>query len=190
MGGAIRAVETSRIAFGPYSLSGNGAFAVPIVLAPVAIFAGWAWLMRARTGTPAEMTLYAVGMIVGTGLGYGIVVGEPLTVLSGVLGFGPFTVLPALFAGLTIRSLGSRKLATNTAALALAFVGGALVASLPPVAFAGGLGVTGVSVGAGVVASQHASTAATVALGVALVLLAIMQAFAAPLLILPLFVQR
>lgn len=48
IGIAMRLVETSRIAFGPYALYGNGALVVPALLGPLGLFVGWA-LLHAHT---------------------------------------------------------------------------------------------------------------------------------------------
>jgi hypothetical protein len=39
-------LEHSRIAFGTYALYGNGAFIVPSLLAPYALYPGWTWVLR------------------------------------------------------------------------------------------------------------------------------------------------
>jgi hypothetical protein len=72
LAGAIGAVltvlaEHSQIAFGSYSLFGNGALIVPGLVAPYAIFAGWTWAIR-RGGRALELALFVVGLHFGLGL--------------------------------------------------------------------------------------------------------------------------
>jgi len=67
--GAVLTVlaEHSRIALGGYTLFGNGAFIVPSLFIPYAIFAGWTWLIR-RGGRALELALFAVGLHFGLGV--------------------------------------------------------------------------------------------------------------------------
>lgn len=190
VGAAIRAVETSRIAFGPYALYGNGAFAVPFVLSPLAIFVGWT-LLAGRPGSAAiARTIFTLAVVVGVGIGYGVVMGDPSSVTGAVIGFGLFTIPSALVAGLTIGALRSRRVGADGRAVVGTFVLGALLAALPPFLYVGGLGVSGLSVGAGVVASERSTFAAATAVGVALLLLLLVQSFALPIVLGPLFGTR
>lgn len=190
IGAASRSVETSRIAFGPYALYGNGALAIPAVLGPVAIFAGWAWLMRALPAATLPMALYVIGLDLGGGLGYALLAGQGFFPPMIVMGFGIFLVPTAVIAALTIWVLRRTSLAASTRALAIAFVGSAVLFAIPPLAFFGGFGGSGIPVGAGLVAARHASSAAAVAVGVAVALLAVVQVFALPILAAPLLAPR
>ncbi|HEX9437673.1 MAG TPA: hypothetical protein VGA16_11005 [Candidatus Limnocylindria bacterium] len=189
MGAVTRSVETSRLAFGPYALYGNGALAIPMILAPIALYVGWSWLMRRAHGLTDQLAIYVLGLILGTGLGYGAAMGAPSSMMSGILGLGLFVMPATLFAGLAVVVLRSRGL-TSTGALAAAFIAGGVLAAVPPFAFAGGFGVTGISAGAMVLASERASLKAAVALGAAMALFAVVQAFAFPLLVAPFFMPR
>ncbi|MBM4434179.1 MAG: hypothetical protein FJ028_03540 [Chloroflexi bacterium] len=71
VGALTRIVETPRIAFGPYALDGNGALAIPVILAPLVVFAGWLWLTRRTRWLSPETVVYAVGLVLGSGMGYG-----------------------------------------------------------------------------------------------------------------------
>jgi hypothetical protein len=86
-----------------------------------------------------------------------------------------------VLAGLAVAVLRRPALRANTAALVIAFVGGALLAAVPPFSFIGGIGLPGISAGAGVVATERSSTAAAIAVGASLFLLMLVQTFAVPL---------
>lgn len=182
IGAITRSVETSRLAFGPYALYGNGALVVPVILAPIAIFIGWAWPIRAW-GYGWPVAAYTLGMIAGPALGYAALIGQPPSAM--LLSFGMFIVPTAVFAALTISALRSRRLRASTPAIIAAFIGGTLLAAIPPFSFAGGIGVNGISVAAAVVASERATVAAVVGLGIAVALVALVQSFALPLLLGP-----
>lgn len=188
IGLVTRSVETSRIAFGPFALYGNGALAVPVILGPVAIFAGWVWLIR-RSQWPGPQLVYALATVLGTGLGYGVGMGQPLATLGAIVGLGLFIVPTALLTALTVVILRARRI-TSTGAIAAVYVGGALIGALPPFAFLGGLGVSGISVGGGIIASERASRSAVLCVGASLLLLSLVQSFALPLLIGPLVGPR
>jgi hypothetical protein len=60
-------LEHSGIAFGTYALYGNGAFIVPGLLAPFALYPGWTWILR-RGGRALELAVYVLGLHLGVGL--------------------------------------------------------------------------------------------------------------------------
>lgn len=186
VGAVTRIVETSRIAFGPYALYGNGALAVPVILAPLVIFAGWAWLMRRTGGLSPASAVYAMGVVFGCGMGYAAAQQDISLALGATVGIGLFVVPTAVLAAVTAALLLARR-PTSTPALIAAFVIGALIGAAPPFAYIGGLGVNGISAGAGIVAVRGARRGAVVAVGVALLALVLAQAFALPLLIGPAF---
>lgn len=188
VGALTRIVETSRIAFGPYALYGNGALAVPVILAPIAIFVGWAWLMRRAGRLSLASAVYALGVVFGCGMGYAAAQ-QDISALGATVGIGLFVVPTAVLAAVTTALLLARR-PTSTPALITAFVIGALIGAVPPFAFIGGLGINGISAGAGIVAVQGARPRAVVAVGVALLALVLAQAFALPLLIGPAFAPR
>jgi len=63
-------VEHSRIAFGPFALYGNGAFAVPAVAVPLALYLGWTSVAGRRAGRPwvVALALYTLGLHLGIGV--------------------------------------------------------------------------------------------------------------------------
>ena len=67
-------LEHSRIAFGPFALSGNGALIAPGLGAPLALYFGWLRLARGTATVPlVPAAAYAVGLDVG--IGAAVVVG-------------------------------------------------------------------------------------------------------------------
>jgi len=62
-------VEHSRIEFGRYALYGNGAFAVPAVGVPLALYAGWTELARshAERARRVAVALFTAGLYFGIG---------------------------------------------------------------------------------------------------------------------------
>ena len=69
---AIAAIEVGSEHYGPsfgrFSLKGNGAFAVPTILVPLAIFWGWSWIANRWSGRSLPPTvLYTAGLYLGTG---------------------------------------------------------------------------------------------------------------------------
>jgi hypothetical protein len=189
VGALTRIVETSRIAFGPYALYGNGALAVPVILAPIAIFAGWSWLTRRTGWLSLESFVYVVGVVLGSGMGYAAAQQDISSALGATLGIGLFVVPAAVLAAITGTLLRARRL-TSTPALVTAFIVGVLIAAVPPFAYIGGLGINGISAGTGVIATQGARPRAVLAVGLALAALVLVQAFALPLLIGPAFSPR
>ena len=63
-------IEHSRIAFGQYALYGNGAFAVPAVVVPLALYAGWSDLARRHVegARRVALVLFTAGLYLGIGL--------------------------------------------------------------------------------------------------------------------------
>jgi hypothetical protein len=190
IGALSRAVESSRIALGPYALYGNGALAIPGILGPVATFAGWIVLMRLMRAAAIPMTAYLVGLDLGGGLGYAVLAGQGVFPPMIVMGFGIFLIPTAAIAALTIWVLRRTGLASSATALAVAFVGSAVLFAIPPLAFFGGFAGSGIPVGAGLTASRNASSAAAALVGIAVALLAIVQVFALPIIAAPLLAPR
>src|SRR2546428_8280911 len=64
-------IEHSRIEFGRYALYGNGAFAVPAVGVPLALYAGWTELARshAERARRVAVALFTAGMFFCVGAG-------------------------------------------------------------------------------------------------------------------------
>ena len=62
------AAEHSRIAVGSYALSGNGSIIVLVVLAPFALYPGWAWLLAHEGDRRLEAALYTLGLHFGVGM--------------------------------------------------------------------------------------------------------------------------
>ena len=62
-------IEHSRIEFGRYALYGNGAFAVPAVGVPLALYAGWTELARshAERARRVAVALFTAGLYSGIG---------------------------------------------------------------------------------------------------------------------------
>src|SRR5256712_9497163 len=58
-------IEHSRIEFGHYALYGNGAFAVPAIGVPLALYAGWTELARshAERARRVAVALFAAGLV-------------------------------------------------------------------------------------------------------------------------------
>ena len=189
IGAVTRVIETSRLEVGPYALYGNGALAVPVILAPLLLFAGWSWLVRRTGWGSGAIAVYALGIVLGSGMGYGAAAGSIGAAGPATLGIGLFVVPTALLAAITVTLL-RRQAPTSTPALVAAYLFGGLIGAIPPFAFIGGLGINGISAGAAIVAGERASLAASLALGGALALLVLVQAFALPLVVGPLFASR
>ena len=187
----MRAVETSRIAFGPFALYGNGALIVPAALLPLAIYALWTALGRRQTQPPwAPAILSLVGLNVGLGA-YQIAadpgaLGPETPALVVLNPFGLlFIVPPAVLAALTVWLFRSGRIPTTPVAVSAAVLLGVLAGAVPPLAFAGGLASAGIVVGAAIVAALRARAIwAPFVVGGALLLLLLVQGFAVPLLIL------
>lgn len=193
IGIAMRLVETSRIAFGPYALYGNGALVVPALLGPLGLFVGWALLLRSRKQAPAgAMALFGLAMAASVGLGYGLLafglsaLASPLS----LIGPGIFIVPTVLLASITVALFASGRVRPSPVVLSLAMVGGILIGAIPPFSYLGGIGTSGIAAGAAVIAGARATPAALVALGAALLLLVLVQAFALPLFLMPVPPER
>lgn len=140
------AAEHSRIAFGSYTLSGNGAIIVLAILAPFALYPGWAWLLARKGDRRLEAALYTLGLHFGVGMLSVLEVvlypqSTDTTLLSAAPGFlltGTLFVIPAaLFAAATcwlVRS-GRVEISPLTAAF------GIVIAGLTALLFGAGLGI-------------------------------------------------
>ncbi len=140
------AAENSRIAFGTYALYGNGAIIVPAILAPFALYLGWAWLLAHEGDRRLEAALYVLGLHFGVGM---LSVLEAVlypqsadvTLLSaapGLLLTGALFVIPAaLFGAATLWLIRSGRLAITPLTAAFGIVMAALTALL----FGAGLGI-------------------------------------------------
>ncbi len=140
------AAEHSRIAFGSYALYGNGALIVPAILAPFALYPGWAWLLAHEGDRRLEAALYTVGLHIGVGMiGVLDAVLYPqsadvtfLSALPGILLTGSLFVIPAaLFGAATLWLIRSGRL--QIAPLTAAF--GIVIAALTALLFGAGLGI-------------------------------------------------
>lgn len=140
------AAEHSRIAFGSYALYGNGALIVPAILAPFALYPGWAWLLAHRGDRRLEAALYTLGLHLGVGMISVIDAAlypqsADVTILSAVPGLllnGTLFVIPAaLFAAATLWLIRSGRLSVTPLAAAFAIV----IAALSALLFGAGLGI-------------------------------------------------
>ena len=138
--------EHSRIAFGSYSLSGNGAIIVLAVLAPFALYPGWTWLLARGGDRRLEAALYTVGLHFGIGmLSVLEVVLYPRSTGATLLGAAPgflftgtlFVIPAALLAAATLWLIRSGRLAITP--LTAAF--GIVIAGLLALLFGAGLGI-------------------------------------------------
>ena len=138
--------ENSRIAFGGYALSGNGALIVPAILSPYALYPGWAWSLAHEDDRRLEAALYTVGLYFGVG---SISVLEAaffpqsadVTLLSALPGFlvtGALFVIPAaLFGAGTLWLVRSGHVAVTPLTAAFAII----IAALTALLFGAGLGI-------------------------------------------------
>ena len=138
--------EHSRIEFGSYALSGNGAIIVLAILAPFAVYPGWAWLLARGGDRRLEAALHTLGLHFGVGM---LSVLEVLlypqstnaTLLGAAPGFlftGTLFVIPAaLLAAATLWLVRSGRLTVTP--LTAAF--GIVIASLLALLFGAGLGI-------------------------------------------------
>lgn len=138
--------EHSTIAFGSYALSGNGAIIVLAILAPFALYPGWAWLLAREGDRRLEVAIYTLGLHFGVGmLSVLEVVLYPqstdatlLTAAPGFLLTGALFVLPAaLFAAATLWLVRSGRVEMTP--LTAAF--GIVIAGLTALLFGAGLGI-------------------------------------------------
>jgi hypothetical protein len=79
-------LSETRIAFGPWALSGNGALAMPFVGFPLAIYAGWTYLADRHAGRDLALRLasYSLGLVVGAGV-FGLFFGLPMVLVTGAI---------------------------------------------------------------------------------------------------------
>jgi hypothetical protein len=166
--------EHSRIAFGSYALSGNGAIIVVAVLAPFALYPGWAWLLARGGDRRLEAALYTLGLHFGVGMLSVLEVAlyphsTDATLLGAAPGFlftGTLFVLPAaLLAAATLWLVRSGRLAITP--LTAAF--GIVIAGLLALLFGAGLGI----LSGGAVALSVERPARRVTIGIVLLVLCI-----------------
>lgn len=138
--------EHSRIAFGSYALSGNGAIIVLAILAPFALYPGWTWMLQREGDRRLEVALYTLGLHFGVGMLSVLEVvlypqSTDATLLSAAPGFlltGALFVLPAaLFAAATLWLVRSGRVEMTP--LTAAF--GIVIAGLTALLFGAGLGI-------------------------------------------------
>ena len=171
------AFEHSRIAFGNYALYGNGAIIVMVILAPFALYPGWAWLLAQKGDRRLEAALYTVGLHLGVGMGPIVnkVLNPEFTSTSlgdmvpGLLMTGTLLVIPAALVGAaTLWLVRSGRLAITPLTAAFAIVIAALTVPL----FGFGLGIlSGGAVGLALERPER-----RVAIGIALLALCIVVA--------------
>jgi hypothetical protein len=171
------AFEHSRIAFGNYALYGNGAIIVLIILAPFALYPGWAWLLALKGDRRLEAALYTVGLHLGVGMGQIIsAVLNPQAanvsfgdMVPGILLSGTLVVIPAALVGAaTLWLVRSGRLAITPLTTAFAIVIAALTVPL----FGFGLGIlSGGGVGLALERPER-----RIAIGIALLVLCIVVA--------------
>jgi hypothetical protein len=139
------AAENSRIAFGSYALYGNGALIVPAILAPFALYPGWAWLLAHEGDRRLEAALYTLGLHFGVGMWavLEVVLNPPadVTLLSAAPGFllsGALFVLPAAVLGAaTLWLVRSRRVTITPSTAAF----GIVIAAFTGLLFGVGLGI-------------------------------------------------
>jgi hypothetical protein len=168
------AAEHSRIAFGNYALYGNGALIVPVILAPFALYPGWAWLLARGGDRRLEAALYTLGLQVGVGMG-GVVSAllNPqstrvtlIDLVPGILLTGTLLVIPAALIGAaTLWLVRSGRVPVTPLTAGFAIVIAALTAPL----FGFGLGI----LSGGAVALALERPARRIAIGIALLALCI-----------------
>jgi len=138
--------EHSRIALGSYALYGNGSIIVLVVLAPFALYPGWAWLLAREGDRRLEAALYTLGLHFGVGMLSVLEVllypqSSDTTLLGAAPGFlltGALFVVPAaLLAAATLWLIRSGRLAITP--LTAAF--GIVIAGLLALLFGAGLGI-------------------------------------------------
>jgi hypothetical protein len=140
------AAEQSRIAFGSYSLSGNGALIVPAILAPFALYPGWVWLLARDGDRRLEAALYTLGLHFGVGMvsileaalfpqspDVTVLSALPALVLTGSL----FVIPAAVFGAATLWLIRSGRVTVTP--LTAAF--GIVIAALTALLFGAGLGL-------------------------------------------------
>lgn len=183
------AAAHSQIEVRSYALSGNGALIVPVILAPYALYPGWAWLLASESDRRLEAALYTLGLHLGVGT-TGVleaVLYQPsadvtfLSAAPGLLLTGALFVIPAaLVAAATLWLIRSGRLTVTPLTAGFAIV----IAALTALMFGAGLGV--LSGGAVALALERPARRTTI--GLALLALAIVVGNAPfiPLLLTPL----
>lgn len=176
-----RAVETSRLAIGPYPFYGNGALIVPALGAGLALYGLWTWLLAYGRGR-LDLLWSTIGLSFGLGA-IGLLSTPPslgAIPFVGLLFVAPaavaaFAVLTALESRLTASGPGSRA---NPLLLTLLVVVGLLlaVAPFPP------LGV-GIITGAFIAVGRRAGSAGALTLGGLLFIVLLAAGLALPLLL-------
>jgi hypothetical protein len=168
------AAEHSRIAFGSYALYGNGALIVPAILAPFALYPGWAWLLAHEGDRRLEAALYTLGLHFGVGMISVLEVvlypqSADLTLVNAVPGFllsGALFVIPAaLVAAGTLWLIRSRRIAVTPLTAAFAIV----IAALTALLFGAGLGI----LSGGAIAIALERPARRTMIGIALLILVV-----------------
>ena len=148
-----------------------------IILAPFALYPGWAWLLAQKVDRRLEAALYTVGLHLGVGMGpfVNAALNPEVTsvrlgdMLPGILLTGALAVIPAaLVAAATLWLVRSGRLAITPLTTAFAIVIAALTVPL----FGFGLGI----LSGGAVALAIERPARRVASGVALLVLCIVVA--------------
>jgi hypothetical protein len=180
--------EHSQVAFGGYALSGNGALIVPAILAPFALYPGWAWLLAYAGDRRLEAALYTLGLHFGVGTLSVIEAvmfpqSSDVTVFSALPGFlltGTLFVVPAaLFAAATLWLIRSGRLTITP--LTAAF--GIVIAALTALLFGAGLGI--LSGGAIAMALERPQRRITIGVMLLLVLIVVGNAPFIPALLTP-----
>lgn len=175
------AVESSRLAFGPYAFYGNGALIVPAIGAGLALYGIWTWLLR-RQRPSLDLLWSTLGLHLGLGAGLAAAGGVSL---AGILLSGLLFVIPAAIAAFgALRLLESRSVRSAVAdrgpllLTAVVIVGMVLTfVPFPP------LGV-GLITGAFITVARTAPAVPAIGLGVLLFIVLLAAALALPLLFL------
>lgn len=164
-----KAVETSRLALGPFAFSGNGALIVPALGAGLAIYGLWAWSLR--SGRPRRALLWsALGLVVGVGA-------VAIPSIPGVLFSGLLFVLPTAAVSYGVyRALGRGGSAGPAARTGVVVAGVVLAFPFPIVA-------VGLIVGPFLATAVHAPGRSAVLLGALLTLVLLAGGIGVPLLL-------
>ena len=127
---------------GPFSFSGNGAFAAAELLVPVAIFWGWSWATNRYSGRSLlPATLYTLGLALGVGIAVPVdAVFYPANPDSTLVGSMPgliatgtiFVLLPAIVAAAIYLPLKSGRIPTSAIVLAIGYLIGLPLGLLYP----------------------------------------------------------
>jgi hypothetical protein len=139
------ALEHYGPSFGPFSLSGNGALAAPVILIPLVLFWGWNWIGNRWSGrSDLPIVLYTFGVYLGTGLvapidavafpqggdlPTAVVSSIPSVLFTGLI----FVLPPAVLGGILYWLFRSGRLPTNFLTVAIGYLVGLPLAFLVPV---------------------------------------------------------